>query len=286
MDTVLPTLSATAFEAIAALVSAALYLIVGVAAFARAPNDVRARVFLATALASAAPYSVTPLIWARGSAAPSATPMAIGMDLPVVIVVGLSLMLGSLTLFHFTQVFPWRRPWIRSHARWLYAGYVAVAIVAAAIAIAAGTVAWKLAGAFGDLEATGSGGLGAVSAGISETAGLLIVLVALPVLFGLGVAVPFAALWSLYKTWLAAKSAGVESARVTTYWILISQMAGGVLSILIIPLLRFVAPTGPWVTIAAVLLFACGLLMPIAFAAGVWKYRVLELDPESPPAGR
>jgi hypothetical protein len=279
MDMVLPTLSATAFEAIAAIVSAAVYLIVGVGVLVRAPNDVRARVFLATALASAAPYSVTPLIWARGSAAPSATPMAIGMGLPMVFAIGLSLMLGSLTLFHFTQVFPWRRPWIREHARWLYAGYAGVA----AIAIAAGTAAWSLAGAVGDLEASGSGGLGAVSAGISETTGLLIVLVALPVLFGLGVAVPFAALWSLYRTWLAARTAGVESARITIYWILVSQMAGGVLSILIIPLLRFVAPVGPWVTIAAVLLFTFSLLMPIAFAAGVWKYRVLDLDPERLP---
>jgi hypothetical protein len=276
MDTVFPAPSATAFEAIVALVSAAVYLIVGAAAFARAPRDVRTRVFLATALASAAPYSLTALIWARGSAAAFAS--------PVVIAVALSLMFGSLTLFHFTQVFPWRRPWICAHARWLYAGYLAVAIVGVTIAIAVGAVEWKMASAFGDLEASGSGGLGAVSAGISEAAGILIVLLALPVLLGLGVVVPFAALWSLYKTWLAAKSAGVESARVTTYWILISQMAGGVLAILIIPLLRIVAPRGPWVTMAAVLLFAFGLLMPIAFAAGVWKYRVLDLAPDGLPA--
>ena len=61
-----PPPSATAFEAIAAIVSAALYLIVGMRALARAPKDVRTRVFLATALASAAPYSVTALLWARG----------------------------------------------------------------------------------------------------------------------------------------------------------------------------------------------------------------------------
>ena len=86
---------------------------------------------------------------------------------------------------------------------------------------------------------------------------------------------------------MRAAAAGVrrlEAARVTTFWILISQMAGGVLTILIVPLLHFVAPKGPWVTIAAVLLFACGLLMPLAFAAAVWKYNVLNLDPESPPA--
>ena len=99
----------------------------------------------------------------------------------------------------------------------------------------------------------------------------------------LGVAVPFAALWSLYN--LARRE--IRRRRVGAGHDLldpVSQMAGGVLTILIIPLLRFVAPTGPWVTIAAVLLFAFGLLMPIAFAAGVWKYRVLDLDPDAPPA--
>jgi len=115
--------------------------------------------------------------------------------------------------------------------------------------------------------------------------GLVLLLVVVPIVFVLGVVVPFAAAVSLYKTWLAAKAAGVEAARLTTLWILISQMAGGVLAILIIPLLHLVAPTGPWVTIAAVLLFAFGLLMPLAVAAGVWKYRVLELDPESLPVG-
>jgi hypothetical protein len=78
----------------------------------------------------------------------------------------------------------------------------------------------------------------------------------------------------------------VGAARVPTLWILISQMGGGVLTILIIPLLHLVAPTGPWVTIAAILLFAFGLAMPLAFAAGVWKFRVLDLDIDSLPGGK
>jgi len=270
MDTVFPAPSATAFEAIAAIVSAALYLIVGVAALAHAPKDIRARVFFATALASAAPYSVTALIWARGSAA--------AFRAPVVIVVGLSLMLGSLTLFHFTQVFPWRRPWIRAHARWLHWGYVGAAA-------AAGTAAWMYAGAFGDVGTAGSGGLQVTSVAVGDAAlAMALLLIVVPGLFVLGIAVPFSALWSLYKTWLAARAAGIEAARVTTYWILVSQMAGGVLTILIIPLLRLVAPIGPWVTIAAVLLFGFSLLMPIAFAAGVFRYRLLDLNPDGLPA--
>lgn len=270
MDTPFGPSVATTFEAITAIVSAAVYLFVGAAAVSRAPGDVRTRVFLATAIASAAPYSVTVLLWARGIRA--------ALTLPVMAIVGLSLMFGSLALFHFTQVFPWRRPWIREHWRWLVAGYLVVPVA----------LAWPLS-AFGPLikevvviSSEGSGGVGAGSVGISES--LIMLLVVVPALFVLGLIVPFAALFSLYKSWLAAKTSGVEPARVTLFGILISQMAGGVLTILIIPLLRFAAPAGPLVTIAAALLFGFGLLMPLAFAAGVWKYRVLDLDPESPPA--
>src|SRR6266567_9384874 len=122
MDTLFPQV-ATRFEVFAAIVSAALYLIVAFAGVARAPRDIRARVFLATAVASAAPYSVTVLLRARGAGA--------AFTMWVTTIVGLSLMFGSLTLFHFTQVFPWRRPWIRSHGRWLIAGYLLVPIAMA-----------------------------------------------------------------------------------------------------------------------------------------------------------
>jgi hypothetical protein len=266
MESVFPVPVATTFEVFAAIVSAAVYLIVGVAALVQAPRDIRARLFFATALASAGPYSLTVLLWARGSDAV--------FTLPVVASVGLTLAMGSLLLLHFTQVFPWRRTWIRAYWQWLAAGYVMVPV-----AVAVPVWLFRRLGASISADVA-SGGLGAVSAGLVEG---LVLLVVLPVVFVLGLVVPFAALLSLYKTWLEAKAAGIEAARVTTFWILISQMAGGVLTILIIPLLHFIAPTGPWVTIAAVLLFAFGLLMPLAFAAGVWKYRVLDLDIDAPP---
>ena len=259
---------ATTFEAVSAIVSALIYLGVGGAALARAPRDVRTRVFFATALASAAPYSLTMLLWARGPGA--------AFPLPVMIVVGGSLILGSLALFHFTQVFPWRRPWIRAHWRWLLAGYLVTPVAAALTA--------GLIGAVFVAVDTGSGGLGAVSSGISEGLVLLLLLVVIPTVFVVGLVVPFAALLSLYNSWRAAKAAGIHPAQVTTLWILISQMAGGVLTILIIPLLHLVAPTGPWATIAGALLFAFGLLMPLAFAAGVWRYHVLDLDLDAAPA--
>jgi hypothetical protein len=273
MDTLLTTPVATAFEAFAAIGSGALYLAVGIAALAHAPRDIRSRLFFVTAIASAAPYAVTVLLWARGADSAFA--------LPVMVLVALSLATGSLALFHFTQVFPWRRPWIRAHWKWLAAAYVLLPVPAA-------IGAWGVTQLFSLVSAmdasSGSGGLGAVSVGISEGLAMVGLLLVVPAGFLVGLVVPFGAVLSLYKTWLASRAAGVDRARITTYWILAGQMAGGVLAILVIPLLRLAAPTGPWVTIAAVLLFAFGLLTPIAFAAGVWKYRVLELDPDSPPA--
>ena len=264
MEALFPTPVATGFEMVAAIASAVLYLIVGIAAFLYARRDIRARTFLATALASAGPYSLTALLWARGSGAV--------FRLPVMVVVGLSLMLGSLTLFHFTQVFPWRRPWIRAHWKWLFAGYLMVPIVVAV----ASWVFRSLDGSMSDYSESAY-----MAGGLGEALVLLVVMI--PSVFVVGLVVPFGALLSLYNTWRAAKAAGVHGARITALWILISQMAGGVLTILIIPLLHFIAPTGPWVTIAAVLLFAFGLLMPLAFAAGVWKFRVLALDIDSLP---
>ena len=67
MDTLFAAPVATIYEVVGAIVSAALYLIVGVTAFARAPRDVRTRVFLATAVASAPSYLMTVLLWARGA---------------------------------------------------------------------------------------------------------------------------------------------------------------------------------------------------------------------------
>jgi hypothetical protein len=271
MDALLQPPVATAFDAISSTASAVLYLAVALAALARAPRDIRTRVFLATALASAAPYMVTALLWTRGSSA--------AFNTPIITLVALSLMMGSLALLHFTQVFPWRRPWIRAYGAWLYAGYVVIPLAVAAALWLTQDMRAALAGAAN----AASGGVGAVSPGVSGVTLLLVALGALPVLFVLGIAAPFAGLLSLYKSWKAAATARIESARVTTFWMLISQLAGGVLMIVIIPLLRLVAPAGPWVTVAAALLFAVGLLMPIAFAAGVWKYRVLDLDPNAFP---
>jgi hypothetical protein len=261
MDTLLQPPVATAFDAASSFISALLYLIVALAALAYAPRDSRVRVFLAIALASAAPFGITTLIYLRGSGAV--------LNLPVMAVTVFSLMIGSVALLHFTQVFPWRRPWIRTYGRWAPAAYAVVVLVAAVVYWIARDI--DVSGDVGN----GSGGLGA-SVGLE--ASLLLLGLVIPAIFLLGVVVPFAGLLSLYKSWLRAKAENVRSARLTTFWMLVSQLAGGVLTILIIPLLRLVAPRGPWVTLAAAVLFGVGLLMPLAFAAGIWKLGVLDLD--------
>jgi hypothetical protein len=264
MDAILRPPSATAFDAASSAASAAIYLIVALAAIVRAPQDSRTRVFLLVAVCGIAPYLVSTLLWARGPDALSRL---------VVAIVALSLALGSLVLFHFTQIFPWRRPWIRRHWTWLLTGYILTPIVITLLVALLSRLSVAA-------ESADAGPLGPASVDLTTVLAMIAVLV--PVVFVIGGVLPFAGLLSLYKSWQAAKHAAIASARVTTLWMLISQLAGGVLTILVVPFLHLVAPPGPWVTIAAALLFACGLLMPIAFGVGVWRFRVLDLDSESP----
>ena len=267
------TPAVTAFDAISSFLSAAIYVLVATAALAESPRDPRTRAFLAVALAGVAPYGITALIWERGPQV-AATKGAI-------VVVALSLMMGSLFLFHFTQVFPWRRPWVRAHAQWLWSGYIGILSLSGAAALVIPSFDAIDGTALGS-TGTGAGGLGALSPELVVGAlGLLAVMI--PVLLLIGVVVPLAGLTSLYRSWLFARARGLDAARRTTMSMLVSQMAGGVLTILIIPLLRLVAPRGPWVTIAAALLFAFGLLMPVAFALAVWRYRMLDTPLDAIP---
>jgi len=255
--------SATAFDALSSLASAGIYVIVALAALAQAPHDARVRVFLAVALCGIAPYWVTAQIWAVGWQS--------ALTKRAIVFVVLSLMMGSLALFHFSQVFPWRRPWIRSYAPRLWAAYLVIPVIV-------GLAAFLTPG----LD-DGVGGFGAVS----PAGGILFFMAAIAVVmsfaFVLGIVVPLAGLLSLYKSFLAARAKGVDSARRTTWLMLVSQLGGGALTILVVPLMRLAAPPGPWLTLASALLFGCAMLMPLAFALGVWRLRVLDLDIDALP---
>ncbi len=240
------------FEAMLSAVSAALYLLIACAALSRAPRDSRTRLFLLIAITNLAPYLIPVLFWSRGQVA---------FTTPVILSLGLSVTIGSLALFHFLQMFPWRRPWIRRFWRWLIAGYLICPLVVAAVIVA----------------------MPADLIDLTETDGLLLLVVGFPTMVLIGIVLPFAGLLSLYKSWLASKRYDDQGARASLFGILIGQLGGGVLSLLVIPLLHFVLPEGPWLTIASGCLLAFGLLMPIAFWLGVWRYRVLSIDLDSPP---
>ena len=51
------------------------------------------------------------------------------------------------------------------------------------------------------------------------------------------------------------------------------------LAVVFAPVLTLIAPNSLALTFVTLTIWALGLLTPIAFAAGVWKYRLLEVDP-------
>ena len=256
--------TATAFDALTSLTSAGIYVIVALAALRQAPHDARVRVFLGVALAGIAPYWITAQIWVWGWQA--------ALTKGAIVFVALSLMMGSVALFHFTQVFPWRRPWIRAYGTWLQAAYVVIPSLTGLLALITP-----------DFSASGAGGFGAVSPGLGVLLLLAAAGVTIAVVIVVGVVIPFAGLLSLYKSFLIARDRGIQSARQTIWLMLVSQLGGGVLTILVVPLMRLAAPPGPWISVASLLLFACAMLMPLAFALGVWRLRVLELDIDALP---
>jgi hypothetical protein len=236
----------TAFDAITTALAAAAYLVVALAAFARAPRDVRALVFLAVAALNLGPAGGTIALWREGTHA-AYTPELVAM-------LSITTLAGSLALFHFTQVFPWRRPWIARHGIWIFLSYFVVTAVPLGMlallpkSVEQITVVW----------------------------GLMAMAVALPLIGLYGVVVPLAGLASLYRSCVEAKAAGRPGHARAAFWMLVSQVGGGILAAILLPLLHMTALPVAWTTAASALLFAFGILMPLAYAAAVWKLRLLD----------
>ena len=101
-----------------------------------------------------------------------------------------------------------------------------------------------------------------------------------PLLVLLGLVLPVAAILSFVRSYRdAAVATGIPDARPVIAGILLSQIAGGVLAVVFAPVLALIAPESYALTFVTVTMWALNLLTPIAFAAGVWKYRLLEIDP-------
>jgi hypothetical protein len=229
------------FDLVTAGMAAAVYVIVALAALARQPRDIRTRLFLVVAVTSAVAYGM-PFAQAMLGNAGMLSKRVIG---PMLIDMGIA----SIALFHFTQVFPWRRPWIARFGEWVAAAYLVAPMI----------IAWLVWFAPSSVDR-----LGVVYI-------IAVIALGVPLFLLLGAVLPLAGLLSLYKSYQTAARERIETVRQPLLGILISQIAGGILSVFVAPIVHVLAPTGPWSAIIAGALFAFNLMMPAAFALWVWR---------------
>lgn len=265
----LPTMpELTAFDATTQLIAAAVYLSVGAAALAQAPRDDRTRVFCALAVAHAVAFSIPAAGWFF-----DVTDVQAFNRIPLGIVLA-ALSTGALLMFHFSQVFPRRRPWIRGSGMQLPIGYVITPIAVFLL------VRWW---ALTKPEMT-------------PKFGLAFILFGFPLMVLLGLVLPVASIVSFLRSLRELTGTKpvqpqadppdgrrLPDARPVILGILVSQVAGGAVALLVLGPLSAAAPESFAVTLVALTVWMLGLLTPLAFAAGVWKYRVLEipLDPSA-----
>ncbi len=248
----LPAPAFTVIDALTQALAAACYVIVGVGAWLRARTDIRTRVFLAFSLANLVVFGVPTAVWIRGGSDPAKMPVGA----TAVVMAGLGV--GALLLFHFTQVFPRRRPWIRTSG------------VQMAIAYALTPVA--IAGLVRFAPAT--------MAALGPPYLLAIIVFGFPLMVLLGLVLPVAAIVSLSRSHREAQASGALHLKKVIELVLISQVGGGVLAVVFAPVLTIVAPDSASRLLLTVAIWALGLLTPLAFAAAVWKYDVLAVSPD------
>lgn len=256
----------TAFDAVTQLIAAAIYLAIGAAGLGQAPRDERTRVFCALGIAHAVGFSVPAAGWMLGVTDPGAF-----NRIPLGIMLG-ALSLGALLMFHFSQVFPKRRPWIRGSGPQLPVAY---ALVGPAVFL---LVRWWPV----------------TKEAFTTKFGLVFILFGFPLLILMGLVLPVASIVSFLRslreqpTRTPAQMRGeteegrpLPDARPTIFGILLSQLAGGALGLLVLGPLSKIAPESFAVTLVAVTVWMLGLLTPLAYAAGIWKYRALEIGVEA-----
>ena len=242
----------TALDAAQQTVAGIFYLAIAAAAFVYAPRDPRTQVFFGFSVANAVAFGVTVFAWFTGVTNPlemNRTFQAISFS---------ALCLGGLLLFHFSQIFPSRRPWITRSGVQMPAAYILTPAIVMSLAY------------FWPSDQTAIG-LGFVIA---------LLVFGFPLIVVMGLVLPVGAILSLVRSYReAAVGTGVASARPVIGAILLSQVAGGVLGVVFLPVLTVIAPGSYALKFFGFTMWALTLLTPLAFAAGVWKYRLLDVDP-------
>jgi hypothetical protein len=208
-------------------------------------------VFLAFSLANLVVFGVPTTLWARGMTDPRKMP--VGATAAVLAALGV----GALLLFHFTQVFPRRRPWIKGSGVQMAIAYALAPLAIAGLVRFAPASPTTLTGPYV----------------------LAVIVFGFPLLVLLGIVLPVTAVVSLVRSHReVVQTAPIAHLRRPIEWILISQIGGGTLAILFAPVLATLAPGSATLTVVTLLIWALGLLTPLAFAAAVWKFNVLAVS--------
>ena len=248
----LPTPAFTAVDGVTQGTAALCYLAIGVAAWLRATGDVRTRVFLGFSIANLVVFGVPTFWWLRGMSDPTKLPT--GATATVLSALGV----GALLLFHFTQVFPRRRPWIKGSGLQMTVAYAIVPLAITGLvrfvpaSVDALTVPYVLA----------------------------IIVFGFPLIVLLGFVLPVAAIVSLLRSYREVQQGGLAHLKRPLELILLSQIAGGTLAIVFAPVLAVLAPNSAIQSALTIAIWALGLLTPFAYAAAVWKFNVLTINPD------
>ena len=244
----------TALDVVAQLLAAVVYLAVGAAAAAHAPRDVRTRVFLALSMANAIAASVPSAAWLFEIKDPLAFERA-----PLGVMLA-ALSLAALLLFHFSQVFPRQRPWVRGSGIQLPLAYAMTPVAVFLL------VRWWPAN----------------QSQMTAQFGLLFLVFGFPLMVLLGFVLPIASIVGFLRSMResALRREGTPDARPPLAGILLSQVAGAALALLVVGPLEAVAPESFALMFATITVSLLAQLTPLSFAAAVWKYRVLEVPAE------
>lgn len=225
--------------ATAALLAAA-YVAAGAYGLILAPRDVRARAFGALAIANVL-FAFLPF----GK-----------LDRVTIVAAICVAAFGSVALFHFAMVFPWRQPWLRGRGGWLAALYLFPPVIVLVLNWYAPASAEEL----------------------SVTDLLVLSAAGIPLVVLLAVVLPLAALLALFANIRRARTQGPRAAYVPTLGIFISELGGGLLAAVLGVLLQTLGFGRVMAAAVTLSVFALNVLAPLAFAAGVGRYRVLSLD--------
>jgi hypothetical protein len=229
-----------------------VYLVIGVATWLRRPSDVRTRVFLAFSISNLIALGIPTYWWLRGLTDPTKLP-AIATTTMLA-----ALGVGALLLFHFTQVFPRRRPWIKHSGLQMEVAYVLVPVVIACLVQFLPPSLDKI-----------------------TTPYLLgLIVFGFPLIVLLGFVLPVTAIVSLLRSHREIQQSPLTYLKSPLELILLSQICGGTLAVLFAPVLALLAPNSGMQSVLTVVIWALGLMTPVAYAIAVFRFNVLAVDPD------